>query len=109
MAGQSVTAAATGFAIAESSVLPGHSALVVGGTSVSLGTDGVLDVGGSTTTLVGQTGLDGNVTAAGKSGEGDGSDEGAGAFTGSAKADRSFRGLLSAAAVLWLIQYFLLS
>ena len=60
IAGEAVTANPTGFAVegagVGSSVLPGGSAVVVHGTRVSLGSDGVLDVGGSTTALVQETG-----------------------------------------------------
>ena len=52
IAGQTITASPRGFDIRGSSVQPGGSAVTVAGTVVSLGTDGVLDIGGSKTSLV---------------------------------------------------------
>ena len=54
--GQAVSANPSGFVLDGKSVLPGGSAVIVGGTPVTLGTDGVLDVGGSKTILTGATG-----------------------------------------------------
>ncbi len=52
--GQIFTANPTGFTIAESQVLPGGSAVVVSGTTLSLSPSGVLDIGGASINLASQ-------------------------------------------------------
>lgn len=61
--GQTFTAQPTGFAIAGTSVLPGASGVDEGGETVSLGTNGVLQIGSATVTLAPSNGLGGAIVS----------------------------------------------
>ena len=65
VAGQTITAQASGFVLQGATVLPGRSAIVVNGTSIILASNGVLHVGTSLTTLAHHTGS-GSIIVAGE-------------------------------------------